>query len=336
MASIRKTGPQSWRCVVRLTGHPEVCRTFRSEAEAQAFGRKTEREMRQGRHKPAAGGPTVAEAIEAFRELRAAGPRPIHPGRNEEYMLRHLEAGLGKIPVAALTPARLVRWAQDRSAEGAGPYTTGMEVSKLSTVLRYAAIHLGVAWGDPVLAARPALTYAGLVGPGKHRDRRPSAAELEAVLQFLSPEMQDVVRFAIASCMRRGEITRILWADVDEARRLVLVRDRKHPRRTVGNHKLVPLTAFTGLDAWAILQRQPWIDDRVFPLEDEKVSDSFAAACDAAGIEDLHFHDLRHEGTSRLFEAGLPIERVALVTGHEDWRNLRRYTNLKPQMLTTG
>ena len=50
-------------------------------------------------------------------------------------------------------------------------------------------------------------------------------------------------------------------------------------------------------------------------------------------IEDLHFHDLRHEGTSRLFEAGLPIEKVALVTGHKDWRQLQRYTNLKVEGL---
>ena len=52
-----------------------------------------------------------------------------------------------------------------------------------------------------------------------------------------------------------------------------------------------------------------------------------------AGIDHAHFHDLRHEGTSRLFEAGLPIEKVALVTGHKDWRQLQRYTNLKVEDL---
>jgi len=51
------------------------------------------------------------------------------------------------------------------------------------------------------------------------------------------------------------------------------------------------------------------------------------------GIEELHFHDLRHEGTSRLFEAGFDIPKVALVTGHKDWRMLRRYTNLRPEHL---
>jgi Phage integrase family len=50
-------------------------------------------------------------------------------------------------------------------------------------------------------------------------------------------------------------------------------------------------------------------------------------------IDGLHFHDLRHEGASRLFEAGLSIEQVALVTGHKDWKMLRRYANLRPEQL---
>ncbi len=58
------------------------------------------------------------------------------------------------------------------------------------------------------------------------------------------------------------------------------------------------------------------------------MSAAFTRACEKLKIDNLHFHDLRHEGTSRLFEAGLPIEKVALVTGHKDWRQLRRYTNL--------
>ncbi len=48
---------------------------------------------------------------------------------------------------------------------------------------------------------------------------------------------------------------------------------------------------------------------------------------------DLHFHDLRHEGTSRLFENELVIHEAALVTGHKDWKMLRRYTHLQPESL---
>ena len=60
---------------------------------------------------------------------------------------------------------------------------------------------------------------------------------------------------------------------------------------------------------------------------------AFTRACQDLAIKDLHFHDLRHEGTSRLFEAGFAIEQVALVTGHKDWKMLRRYTHLKPESL---
>jgi integrase len=62
------------------------------------------------------------------------------------------------------------------------------------------------------------------------------------------------------------------------------------------------------------------------------VGTAFRRSCKALDIDDLRFHDLRHEGTSRLFEAGFPIEKVAMVTGHKDWRMLRRYTNLKPSL----
>jgi len=52
-----------------------------------------------------------------------------------------------------------------------------------------------------------------------------------------------------------------------------------------------------------------------------------------AGIEDLRFHDLRHEAATRLFEKGLNIMEVASITGHKDLRMLRRYTHLKAEDL---
>ena len=49
------------------------------------------------------------------------------------------------------------------------------------------------------------------------------------------------------------------------------------------------------------------------------------------GLEDLHFHDLRHEAISRLFEKGLSIPEVALISGHRDFRMLFRYTHLRAE-----
>lgn len=332
MASISQTGENSFRVLVRRKGRKTICKTFRTRKEAERFAARAEFEIDTGRPL-VGGGLTVGKAVAAFRELRDNGTRPIRLGSNEHYMLNHIYDGIGKVEIDRLTPQRLAEWCRERADDGAGPYTVSMEISKLATVLKYAAISLHAVLPDVVGAARPLLDYSGLTGPGKARERRPSDDELARVLAQLSPVMQDVVRFAIATAMRRGEILRIRWADVDADRRLVLIRDRKHPKRTKGNHQLVPLIDRTGLDAWAILQRQPRGNERIFPLAPESVSDAFTAACVAAGVENLHLHDMRHEGTSRLFESGMSIEQVAIVTGHADWRNLQRYTNLKPESL---
>lgn len=45
------------------------------------------------------------------------------------------------------------------------------------------------------------------------------------------------------------------------------------------------------------------------------------------------FQDRRHDGISRLFELGFAIQEVALISGHKDWKMLRRYTHLRPQSL---
>jgi integrase len=76
-------------------------------------------------------------------------------------------------------------------------------------------------------------------------------------------------------------------------------------------------------------------EGRIFPYNGKSIGTAFRRQCKDLKIEDLHFHDLRHEGTSRLFEVGFSIEQVALVTGHKDWKMLRRYTHIKPETLHT-
>ena len=118
---------------------------------------------------------------------------------------------------------------------------------------------------------------------------------------------------------------------------MLLIRDRKDPRRKSGNNQRIPLLDATGYDAVAIIEEQRAFArnscSRIFPYNGRSVGTAFRRQCRALNIDDLHFHDLRHEGTSRLFEAGFPIEQVSLVTGHKDWKMLRRYTHLKPESL---
>ena len=329
MASVIKTREGSYRAFIRRTGAKALSKTFKTRAEAERWARQTEAAIEAGVAVKSARGATVGDAITAYVKMREEGARPIAPQSNEVYMLRWLERDLGDEVIAGIKPQRLATYCTRRGKSGAGGYTIGMEISKLGTVLKYSALALGETFPDLVGQARPLLTHLGLIGPGTPRDRRPTADELTAVRAAASPLLRDIIDFAVATAMRRGEIVRMTWADVDADARMLTIRERKDPRRKTDER--IPLLG----GSLAIIQRQAQTDDRVWPVTPEWVSDNFLLACRVARVDDLVFHDLRHEAISRLFEAGYRIEQVALVSGHKSWAMLKRYTQLKPESLLT-
>jgi integrase len=323
MASICKIDGV-WRALIRRKGHKPISKRFPTKAEAAAWARDLEGQIDQGRAVKVLSIATVADLIQAYRDLRA-GSRPILDTSNEHYTLKILSEYLGKIRCSALSTDDLVGYAQKRKDEGAGPYTVNMDISKLGTVIRYS----GDGMADVVGAARPKLNYLGLIGGGGKRNRRPEQDELDRILDLLTGQVADAVRFAVLTAMRRGEICRLLWTDLDEKKRTVIIRDRKDPRKKAGNDQVVPLLG----EAWPLALAQPRSNERIFPLHPQTLSKTFKAACDALAIPDLHFHDLRHEGVSRMFEAGYVIQQVAVVSGHKSWNQLKRYTQIKPESL---
>ncbi|KQP43890.1 site-specific integrase [Pseudorhodoferax sp. Leaf274] len=329
MASVSKVEGK-WRALIRRKGHKPISKRFDTKAKALEWARGIESQIDAGQVPAVAGRDTVADLIREYRRLRSLA-RPILDTSSEHYTLRQLDADLGGLVAAAMSVDDLLGWAQQRKDEGAGPYTVNCDLSKLGTVLRYA----GRGLPDVIGAARPKLSYLGLIGGGGKRERRPTEDELARLVAWLAEQrgqvFADVMMFAVFTAMRRGEIARIVWSDVDPQKRMVLVRDRKDPRKKVGNDQWVPLLPA----AWELLQLQPREEGepRIFPRDPQTFSKYFRQACVALGIPDLHMHDLRHEGTSRLFEDGFPIQEVALVTGHRDWRHLRRYTQLKPEIV---
>jgi integrase len=116
---------------------------------------------------------------------------------------------------------------------------------------------------------------------------------------------------------------------LNEADKTIRIQDRKHPSAKIGNHQIVPLLNVAGHDAFAIVQAQPRKGRRIFPANARTVGDYFTQAVADLEIDDLRFHDIRHEAISRLFEAQYRIEEVSLVSGHRDWSMLKRYTHLR-------
>jgi integrase len=137
--------------------------------------------------------------------------------------------------------------------------------------------------------------------------------------------MHRIIAFAIFSTRRQEEIIRIAWKDLDKEGRRVLVRDMKNPGQKIGNDVWCDLQE----EALAIVEAMPRVAEQIFPYSTDAIGASFTRACKLLGIEDLRFHDLRHDGVSRLFELGLNIPRVASNSGHRSWTSLKRYTHLR-------
>jgi integrase len=188
-------------------------------------------------------------------------------------------------------------------------------------------------WGIHVLNP---VRDVSLPGHARARNRRLRPGEdggdceetrlLSACREARNPYLLPMVKLAIETAMRQGEIIGLCWEHVDLNRHIVHLLDTKN-----GESRSVPLST-TAVHVLRALPRS--LHGQVFPgMTTEAVKRAYKRAVRRAGIEDLRFHDLRHEATSRLFEKGLNIMEVASITGHKDLRMLRRYTHLKAEDL---
>jgi hypothetical protein len=254
-------------------------------------------------------------------------------GRSKNYDINRLiKYPIANLQVSKLTAKVIIAHCVERNKE-AQPQTVNNDVVWLRTILHTMAAVEGFDYDDAVFErAREVLIKEKLISRSKERTRRPTRTELWKLSRYFYRRrsripMLKIMWFAIYSARRLSEITRIEWDDNNEERLTGMVRDAKHPREKKGNHKRFKYTE----SAWKIVCRQPRTCSLIFPYNPKTIGAYFQDACAMLGIYDLHFHDLRHEATSRLFEAGYSIERVQLFTLHDDWKTLARYTHLRAE-----
>jgi integrase len=322
-----------WRVQVRRGG---VYRgeTFDRKRDAEDWARTVESQAKLvavNGYAPPPSDATLADLIDRYRELHLK-----EPGKTKAATLAMLKAdAIGRVRLGSLSALTFRDFVDRRVKAGAGGVTIAGDLSTVSAVLKWGRharrLDLPV---NLALDARRDLSYRGLKTRSNERDREPTDAELSRLYAYWEGnlrqriDMPTICRFALATAMRQGEICRIVIEDINVIERTVVIRDRKDPREKQGNDQTVPLLP----GAWAIVA--PILKTRssgkVFEVYADSVSTAFTRACQALGIEDLHFHDLRHRATAELFRQGLDIPRVALMTGHKTWAQLRRYTNIKP------
>jgi len=162
------------------------------------------------------------------------------------------------------------------------------------------------------------------------RQRRLRKGELDRLLEAgkktRNPLIVPIIMFALETAMRRGEILALRVRDVDLERHSATVRESKN-----GYSRTIPLSsaAVTLLtDAIACMGNDEKAKNgRLFPITPIALRLAWDRLTRRAEIEDLNFHDLRHEAISRLFELGLTVPEVASISGHRDMRMLFRHAH---------
>ncbi|WP_323041678.1 hypothetical protein [Gemmobacter sp.] len=218
MATITKLPSGSWRVQVRRKGK-YASETFLRRGDGEAWARAIE-------HRIDCGEPILLEAtatktfgglIDLHKsDLAQVGKRL---GRSKAASLEFLSARLGKLKPSELDREKLIEFGKERAKEGAGPVTLSIDLGYIKTILSHAAAVHGVfASTEGIDLARIALTRLGLVGKSNERDRRPTDAEIDALITVLEDNPRQtipvgrIIRFAIATAMRQDEICRATWA----------------------------------------------------------------------------------------------------------------------------
>ena len=343
MATIRKRGNLKWQAIVKRRGHPLTSKTFEVRKDAEAWARSVEREMDLGQHMPRndAERTLLHDLIERYRR----DVLPTKRGKHFSPTLRVLDDRLGRHSLAAITPKVVVDLRDARLRAGLSASTVRKEISVLSRIIDLAAKEWGVALpSNPcTMVSRPPERNA--------RDRRLVKDEGSVLLAACSPPLAALVRLALETAARSGELLSLRWDDVDLEKRVAIIRGiDQHGTKNGDPKRALPLSSV----AVAVLEGLPRPGERVFAhwkTADsvrrtwtralERARAAYTIECRRTGeapragfLENLHFHDLRHEATSRLFERGVfDSMEVASITGHKTLTMLKRYTHLRAEDL---
>ena len=141
----------------------------------------------------------------------------------------------------------------------------------------------------------------------------------KAARQTSNSLLWPLIELAIETAMRKGELLALQWKDIDLDKRTALLPQTKN-----GTARWVPLSP----RAVEILQTLDQKSTAVFPIGADAVRYGWDRLCQSAAIDDLRFHDLRHEAISRLFEMNLTVPEVAFISGHKTPAQLFKYAQV--------
>lgn len=316
MATYRKRG-DSWRVEVCTNGH-RASATFDTKAQAKSWAIDKEAELKN-RKNPLTNH-TLLDALEKYRDTVSITKK------GAKWEVTRINKFINtmsfiKVKLEDLKPAHFAQWRDDQTKKLA-PASIIREMNILQSVLDTARREWHWIEENPLVDVRKPTKPAP-------RDRRISQSEIDAITAKLgyvedmaiSTKRQQVAvafLFALETAMRAGEIFGLTWDRVVLSDRYVSLLETKN-----GDKRNVPLST----RAAELLNKLQGINEKyVFDTNSDIASVVFRKARIAAQVEDLHFHDTRHEACTRLARK-LPVLDLARMIGHRDLKSLMIYYN---------
>lgn len=249
----------------------------------------------------------------------------------EKYRAKPLKMALGEVPFNEITPLHVAAYRDNRLAtphpknkiKTLSASTVKLEMMMMSHIFAVASMEWGIELDNPVVKVRKPK-------PAPGRSRRLTSREAMMILKrahvHQNKELYPVIVLALETAMRQGEILSLMWENISWKKRVAHLPYTKN-----GTMRDVPLSAaaINVLKHWLV----PKSEGKVFYYTPSGIKSTWRCLVKSLSIEDLHFHDLRHESISRLFEKGLDMLEVSTISGHKSLSMLKRYTHLQAYKL---
>ncbi|MEQ9859514.1 site-specific integrase [Pectobacterium cacticida] len=227
---------------------------------------------------------------------------------------------ISSVDIAGYRDDRLAQ-INPRTKKSISGNTVRLELALLSALYNLAKVEWGTCTTNPVENVRKPTVSSG-------RTRRLTSQEERKITRYLksrNPELLAIFRLAIETAMRQGEILSLRWEHIDLRLGIAHL-----PLTKNGSARDVPLSS----KARQVLKEIGELgrDDtgRVFTYTSSGFKSAWRIALQSLSINDLHFHDLRHEAISRFFELDtLNVMEIAAISGHKSMNMLKRYTHLR-------
>ncbi len=346
VATIKKHG-DGWQAIVRKKYKKPVYKTFPKKKMAEDWARKIEEDMARGAYidSRAASKVLIGALLERYEQEITPTKAETSRKREKGQLLGVLMEEFGSTIYAELHHDQVVSFVRKRLAAGMSADTVRKDLQLLGDVFAVAEAVWDIqAPQDAVGRAKRIIRKLRLLPAGNERERRLSDGEEEKLMAVevrKKNRIKYALRVLLGTAMRRSELLRARRSDVDWKNCTLTIYQSKTDWKTGKKGRVIPLfpevmDTLRELPAKIVVDPKTGerkVEELFFPIRPRGLTRAFERLCADAGISDLRLHDIRHEATSRLFERGLSIQEVASITGHRDWRSLKRYTHIKPKHL---